>query len=164
MVNFPANQLGSNANSLVTAVADAIDKVAPSDAEKKERNNELARAARHHEALQDSPERQDDFLADIANARELERRVQESEQASWLAKNVHHLLAIGITLLTFSLYTIVILGGSKEGFLKPETKDIVIYILGALTTVATQVVSYYFGSSSGSADKSRAINALSRRR
>jgi hypothetical protein len=39
-------------------------------------------------------------------------------------------------------------------------KDIVIYILGALTTVATQVVSYFFGSSVGSADKSKTINAI----
>ena len=42
-------------------------------------------------------------------------------------------------------------------------KDIVIYILGALTTVATQVVSYFFGASSGSADKSKALNALAKR-
>jgi hypothetical protein len=31
-------------------------------------------------------------------------------------------------------------------------KDIVIYILGALTTVSTQVASYFFGSSQGSRD------------
>jgi flagellar basal body-associated protein FliL len=39
-------------------------------------------------------------------------------------------------------------------------KDILIYILGALTTVATQVVSYFFGSSSGSAEKTKALNDL----
>jgi hypothetical protein len=87
----------------------------------------------------------------------------ESEQGSGISKNIHALLAFGIMAMTFTLYTVVIIGGNKEGFLKPETKDIVIYILGALTTVATQVVSYYFGSSSGSADKSRAINALTKK-
>jgi hypothetical protein len=87
----------------------------------------------------------------------------ESEQENWISKNIHALLAFGIMAMTFALYTVVIIGGNKEGFLKPETKDIVIYILGALTTVATQVVSYYFGSSSGSADKSRAINALAKK-
>lgn len=85
------------------------------------------------------------------------------EAGDWLSKNIHALLAFGIMAMTFTLYTVVIIGGNKEGFLKPETKDIVIYILGALTTVATQVVSYYFGSSSGSADKSRAINALTKK-
>ncbi len=87
----------------------------------------------------------------------------ESEPGNWISKNIHALLAFGIMAMTFALYTVVIIGGNKEGFLKPETKDIVIYILGALTTVATQVVSYYFGSSSGSADKSRAINALTKK-
>lgn len=42
-------------------------------------------------------------------------------------------------------------------------KDVIIYILGALTTVATQVVSYFFGSSTGSADKSKALNAMAKR-
>jgi hypothetical protein len=87
----------------------------------------------------------------------------ESETGNGISKNIHALLAFGIMAMTFALYTVVIIGGNKEGFLKPETKDIVIYILGALTTVATQVVSYYFGSSSGSADKSRAINALTKK-
>jgi len=57
---------------------------------------------------------------------------------------------------------IVIYGSTKDGFLKEGTKDIVIYILGALTTVATQVVSYYFGSSSGSKDKSNALNSIAK--
>jgi hypothetical protein len=42
-------------------------------------------------------------------------------------------------------------------------KDIMIYILGALTTVSSQVCSYYFGSSSGSADKTKALNDLVKR-
>jgi len=161
MANFLANQLGSD--SLVSAVNDAIGKTAPSDEEKKEMLNEQAKAARQHKTqkatVQDSPA----YQANIAGTRYTERRTRDDEQTSWMAQNIHHLLALGIMGLTFILYTIVILGGSKDGFLKPETKDIVIYILGALTTVATQVVSYYFGSSSGSADKSRAINALSKR-
>jgi hypothetical protein len=44
-----------------------------------------------------------------------------------------------------------------------EAKDIVIYILDALTTVATQVVSYYFGYNSGSASKSRALSTIAKR-
>jgi hypothetical protein len=33
-------------------------------------------------------------------------------------------------------------------------KDILIYILGVLSAIATQIISYYFGSSIGSKDKS----------
>jgi flagellar basal body-associated protein FliL len=37
---------------------------------------------------------------------------------------------------------------------KPEAKDILIYILGVLSAAVTQILSYYFGSSQGSKDKS----------
>jgi len=33
-------------------------------------------------------------------------------------------------------------------------KDILIYILGVLSAISTQIVSYYFGSSQGSKEKS----------
>jgi flagellar basal body-associated protein FliL len=39
----------------------------------------------------------------------------------------------------------------------PSRKDILIYILGVLSAVATQVVSYYFGSSQSSKDKTDAL-------
>jgi hypothetical protein len=37
---------------------------------------------------------------------------------------------------------------------EPSRKDILIYILGVLSAISTQIVSYYFGSSQGSKDKS----------
>ncbi|HXU93511.1 MAG TPA: hypothetical protein VFP33_07645 [Gallionella sp.] len=165
MANFLANLSNSGATSLVTAVGDAIDKIAISDEERKEHDNELAKAAMQHEekmAALGLQEKQAE-LSDIASARENQSRVQESGFASSLAKNVHPLLAFGIMGLTFLLYALVIYGSTKEGFFKSETKDIVIYILGALTTVATQVVSYFFGSSTGSADKSRTLNEIAKK-
>jgi hypothetical protein len=165
MSNFLTSLFSSGASSLVSAVGDAIDKVVTSDEEKKELDNELAKATMQYEAQMAAFGLQEKqaYLADVNSARDNQSRVQESEHASWLAKNIHPLLAFSIMGLTFILYTVVIYGSTKEGFLRPETKDIVIYILGALTTVATQVVSYFFGSSSGSADKSKALNALAKR-
>jgi hypothetical protein len=37
-------------------------------------------------------------------------------------------------------------------------KDLVVYILGVLSAVVTQIFSYYFGSSQGSARKTDQIN------
>ena len=156
MANFLANP--SDSNNLISTMGEAAGK-----AEIKEQNSEINKANRRHEAQQTIRQGTQASLTDVASARKTERRTLEAEDSSWMAKNIHHLLAIGIMGLTFSLYTVVILGGSKDGFLKPETKDIVIYILGALTTVATQVVSYYFGSSSGSADKSKALSSIAKR-
>lgn len=41
-----------------------------------------------------------------------------------------------------------------------KSENIIIYILGALTTVSTQVIAYYFGSSQGSKDKQRSIDGM----
>lgn len=111
----------------------------------------------HHEARKTTPD------PDLANAREAERRARESENSGWLARNVHALLALAIMFITFALFVFIIHASMDPTFKDSDAKDIVIYILGALTTVATQIVSYYFGSSSGSADKSRALSTIAKR-
>lgn len=163
-MSFFTDIFSSGASSLVTAVGDAIDKNVTSDEERKELDNEIGKATMQYElqmaalGLQETQA----YLGDTASARDNQSRVQESEHASWLAKNVHPILAFAIIGLTFFMYWYIAF--SKESstmLMTPNSpmKDIVIYILGALTTVATQVVSYFFGSSSGSADKSKALNS-----
>jgi hypothetical protein len=46
--------------------------------------------------------------------------------------------------------------------IKAESKDVIIYILGALSAILGQVYSYYFGSSQGSADKQKTINSFNK--
>lgn len=165
MANFLTSLFSSGASSLVTAVGDAIDKVVTSDEERKELDNEISKANMQFQiqmatlGLQETQA----YLGDTASARDNQSRVQESEHSSWLAKNVHPILAVSIIGLTFFMYWYIAFSDeSASKIMAPDSpmKDIVIYILGALTTVATQVVSYFFGSSSGSADKSKALNAI----
>ncbi len=164
-MGFLTDLVSGGATSLVTAVGDAIDKNVTSDKEKLELENELAKANIQYEvqiATLGLQEKQA-YLADTASARDNQSRVQESEHASWLSKNVQPMLAVAIIALTFFMYWYIAFSDESTNKLTAPNspmKDIVIYILGALTTVATQVVSYFFGSSVGSADKSKAINAI----
>jgi hypothetical protein len=64
-------------------------------------------------------------------------------------KLVTPILALGVVGLSFLLFSILIFVE-----VKPEAKDILIYILGVLSAAVTQILSYYFGSSQGSKDKS----------
>jgi len=164
-MNFFTDLFSGGAASLVTAVGDAIDKNVTSDEERKELDNELAKSSMQFQVQMATLGVQETqaYLADTANARDNQSRVQESEHASWLAKNVQPMLAVAIIGLTFFMYWFIVFSGDpKDSVLaqRPEMKDIIIYILGALTTIVTQVVSYFFGSSSGSADKSKTITAL----
>lgn len=167
MANFFTDIFSAGASSLVETVRKAIDDNVTSDEERKALDNELAKAAMQHEVAMATIGLQDkqSHFADTASARENQSRVQESEHASWIAKNVHSILALGIIGLTFFMYWYIVFSKNSETVLSANSamKDVVIYILGALTTVATQVVSYFFGSSSGSADKSKTLNALANR-
>ena len=96
------------------------------------------------------------ILEDKANAREREATVAASANAPFISKIVTPTLALGVTGLSFLLFAVLIFVE-----VKPEAKDILIYILGVLSAAVTQVLSYYFGSSMGSKDKDEKLrNAI----
>jgi len=163
MANFLTNLFSAGASSLVDAVGDAIDKNITSDEERKELENELEKAKLDYDVEMRTLglDEKKIYLNDTASARENQSRVQESEEASFLAKNVHSILALVIISLTFFLYYWLIMGSSEN--VSSAMKDIIIYILGALTTIATQVVAYFFGSSRGSKEKQKIISDLTTR-
>lgn len=86
---------------------------------------------------------------DRDSARNREMAIAVSENAPTLNKIVTPVLALGVVSLSFVLFTILIFVDVKD-----NAKDILIYILGVLSAAVTQILSYYFGSSQGSKDKS----------
>ncbi len=156
MANFLSKLFSAGASTLVEAVGDAIDKNVTSDEERLEKENEMAKASMNYDIEMGKLglEETQAFLADTASARLEQSRVQESEHASWLSKNVHPILALVIISLTFILFYWVVVGNLE---IEGKNKDIIIYILGALSTIATQVVAYFFGSSHGSAEKNKTL-------
>lgn len=96
-------------------------------------------------------------LEDTKSARERESVIATSEHAPYLNKIITPVLAIGILFLTFVLFYLVLF---KASDIDPAKKDIIIYVLGVLSAISTQVVSYYFGTSSGSQSKDTLIKML----
>ena len=94
-------------------------------------------------------------FADRADARAREVSVASSEYAPFLNKIVTPALALVVITLSFILFAILIFVDVRM-----EAKDILIYILGVLSAAVTQILSYYFGSSQGSADKSEELTNL----
>lgn len=115
-----------------------------------QQNGELAKMANDTEVTKA-------FLQDVASARTRESEVATSEHAPYLNKIIVPVLALGILLLTFGLFAFVLF---DKGSIDPTRKDILIYVLGVLSAIATQIVSYYFGSSKGSQDKNAAIDGM----
>lgn len=97
------------------------------------------------------------YLADVDSARSRESSVATSENAPYLNKIIVPVLALSILLATFGLFAFVLFDSHT---IDATRKDILIYVLGVLSAIATQIVSYYFGSSKGSNDKNQAIDNL----
>lgn len=113
------------------------------------------------------------YLADVQNARAQQTAVQTSQDAPWYVKAVQPALAILVVLTTIVLFALFVhwtgdvsvldakgnpqLDANNKLLTSPrinETqKDIIIYILGVLSAAITQILGYYFGSSSGSKSK-----------
>jgi hypothetical protein len=92
---------------------------------------------------------------EMQSARDREVQIVTSQFAPTLNKIVTPVLALGTVGLTFILFAVIIFVDVDA-----DSKDILIYVLGALTSAVTMVLGYYFGSSQGSKDKSDEIKAL----
>lgn len=97
-------------------------------------------------------EREKAFLLDTQDARQNAARIQESDKASWMAKNIMPLLTIVVTVGFFGML------GYMLKYEVPESNErIMDILLGSLGTAWITMVSFYFGSSKGSEDKSKHI-------
>ena len=90
-----------------------------------------------------------------ASARENNAKIQESANASNLAKNTPYILDFFIVISTFALGLLLFLTPIPE-----QNKDILNILFGTLLGLSVTVVNYHRGSSNGSASKSDIINKL----
>jgi hypothetical protein len=92
---------------------------------------------------------------DSARKREVE---MAKADVHFITKNITSILAIGTVsgaLVMTSLIFFVDFPDSQE--------NIIIFVLGSLFGIATQVISYYFGSSQGSKEKTEEIKGMMKR-
>lgn len=83
-------------------------------------------------------------LNDVQGAREMNTRINESANATWLAKNVPAILALVVVTVGFALLAIT------------QQADVRTAVVGLMTLV----LGFYFGSSSSNRQKDDTIRAL----
>ena len=94
-------------------------------------------------------------VKEMDSARKREIEIVTSEFSPTINKIVTPILALGTVALTFILFLVIIFVEVNT-----QSKDILIYVLGALTSAMTMVLGYYFGSSAGSKEKSQQLDEL----
>ena len=127
-----------------------LDKVLPDPNAKAEAQAKLMEMAQRGELAQ-----LEAHVKEMQSARDREVQIATSANAPTLNKIVTPLLALGTVGLTFILFGVIICVEVDN-----DSKDIIIYVLGALTSAVTMVLGYYFGSSAGSKEKSQQLDDI----
>jgi hypothetical protein len=155
-MSFLSDLFSGGAGSIVDSVGKVLDSVVTTKEEKMQLENELRKSEIQFQLdlKKLSNEEQKMFLDDVGNARQRDVQVQTSEYSTKLGKNIASFLALGTTVLTLGLFFILIF---SPQVIEPNKKDVILYVLGVLSAILTQIYSFYFGSSAGSAAKSQTI-------
>lgn len=127
-----------------------LDKVIPDPAAKAEAQAKLMEMAQKGQLAE-----LEAMTKEMDSARRREIEIAVSANAPFLNKIVTPILALGTVGLTFILFAVIIFTEVNA-----QSKDILIYVLGGLTSAMTMVLGYYFGSSAGSKEKSKQLDEL----
>ena len=90
--------------------------------------------------------------ANTDSARKMNAEVQNSANASWLAKNIAYCIDVVIVLSTIGLTYMLM---SQQ--VPADNKELALMAFGSLVTLCGTVVNFHRGSSQGSKDKSKGI-------
>jgi ABC-type siderophore export system fused ATPase/permease subunit len=94
-------------------------------------------------------------VADRDSARKAHAEIATSANATELEKMVVPVLALGVVGLAFLLIGVLMFVNTPG-----DQQQIIIFALGFITSAAGQVLSFYFGSSQGSKDKTKEIESM----
>jgi hypothetical protein len=156
MPNIFQKIFSGGAGEIVDKVAGAVDRFVQTKEEKDAVNLEIRKVVSEElKAMEVEHTKQlEVYQKEMDSARNREIQIATAEKAPLINKIVTPLLALGVILLTFILFYVLMF--KQVG----NEKDIIIYVLGVLSAISTQIVSYYFGSSQGSAQKQKQLDKL----
>lgn len=147
----------SDLNPLAAIGGKLIDRFLPDPAAAAAAKQELAQMQENGELARMANETK---LVELTNAntdsaRDMNAKVQESANASWLAKNTAYALDVGIVSATIFLAWFAFIKGVPEA-----NKELVYMALGSLITMSGTILNFHRGSSQGSKDKGADLQNL----
>jgi hypothetical protein len=158
---FIAKLVGDKAVETVDTIANIADKFIQTKEEKDAFALELLKAKSDIELKAATLEKDIDeiYLKDTQDARNANARIQESEHASWLSKNVGYILDIFLATLWGTITIIMFLKLFKIAAQEVDMISLMA-LHGTVTAVFMMSVSFHRGTSRGSEDKSKELKAI----
>lgn len=155
--NVIKNLIGGKAADIVDSVGNVVDRFVQTKEEKEAAQLEMTKIINTHLELmeQEATKQMEQQIKEMDSARNRELQIAVSDKAPLISKIITPILALTITALTFILFYMIMFKGVKG-----VEKDILVFVLGALTGYVGMVLSYYFGSSLGSHQKQERLDKL----
>lgn len=157
---FLKNLISGKGSDIIESVGGVIDGLSQSKEEKDAAKLEVSKEInRHVETLvSESNKELQMYLSDVANSREMNTKIQESDKASWLSKNIAYMIDV---LLILSFITMLIMIFNR---VVPESNKELFYTgFGLLGGYVGTVINFHRGTSKGSENKQKQLDKLSDR-
>ena len=151
--------IGGSTGTIVESVGKVVDEFTLSKEEKAAINQAIANEVnRHLEAMADKANKELELnLADTQNARDNNSKIQESDKASWIAKNLPYALD-AIFVVAFFVGLLMIMFKTV-----PEANKELFYTgFGLLGGFVSTVVNFHRGTSSGSKASSEVLRHIAK--
>lgn len=148
---------GEQSANIITSVGEVADKFITTNQEKEQFKAEISKEInRHVEAMAGNQTKDLELhFNDVASARDMNSRIQESDKASWLSKNIAYILdCLFVTTFIIMLIMIVNLAvpeGNKELFYTG---------FGLLGGFVGTILNFHRGTSKGSENKQKQIDKM----
>lgn len=146
---------------LVDSVGGVLDNLITSKEEKEAAKLAIAQEINRHNEEQGRQAIQEAeiYLKDVQSAREANAQIQNSDKASWLSKNVAYMIDLFLTALWGTVTVILFLKIFKIAASDVDMVSLMA-LHGTVTAVFMTVVNFHRGTSRGSEDKQKHINAM----
>ena len=157
MSGFLTKIFGGKAAEIATSVTDGLDKLFTSKEEKLEAQLKIQDSVQEHlETMTQLAQNEvDSYLKDVQSARENNTKIQESDKASWLAKNAAYIMD-GIFVGAFIAMLFVIIYKNVPD----DNKEIFYTAFGLLGGFVGTTVNFHRGTSVGSKANGDAIRKI----
>jgi hypothetical protein len=155
MAGLLSKKLGDAQSDMVTLVGAKLQSTPLSAAEQLALEHEDYKSALQYslDAGKVSNDTEKIFSDDRDSARKAATALQDSTHASKLAKNIQPMLALMAVGGSMGLISMLCFGPAMDA----SRSQIIVYALGALTTISSSVINFYFGASKGDKDREKML-------
>lgn len=154
---------GTGAGEILKPVSDILDNVITNKEEKIKAQAELEKVLNDYmiQKEQMANAAVEMYLKDTQDARQMNARVQESDKASWLSKNIAFMIDILLTIVWSAITVFLVARAMNLIAAKAIDLTAVLSIYTTVTAVFMTVVNFHRGTSRSSEKKNDIIKSIS---